>query len=353
MAASSEPSYGLNYQPSPARPYPPPSTTATAADRILPPGGAAERQEEGVGGVGPMVAREALDFDSLRSKLATLEVSQREQEVEIKEERRHVALLCAQHDQANAELKAQNTKLMARSHMLTEQLQSMKQHRDDAIVSAQRLVGVVAPRLGGEALLRWCLAVWARHVAAAKASRKAGTQLIELRQEAFAKARALATSVGSRQVRKTAQLLVMHLLKTNARANKAARAGVTVHFAQTALERAEKERREAASMVAAAMREKEDAMRMQAGGSVAGSVGGSRLSSPASRKTTVPPSVPPSPYAAAAGGGGGGGGARQRRDRGTDRVPQYHPRRHRDGAQTVRGAAEDHRDAHRFHGAAS
>jgi hypothetical protein len=99
----------------------------------------------------------------------------------------------------------------------------------------------------------------------------------------------LATSVGLRASRRTAQVFCFLALRHHAREQRAKRGGVGVHFAAKTLERAEGERREAERAYAMAVRQREDAYRAVASSSLAGSsVGGSLAPS-------VPPSVVPSP----------------------------------------------------------
>ena len=254
---------------------------------------------------------ERIDVNELRMQLEQLEVTQREQDTELREERRQVAMLCAQHDAAAAELRVANNKLKAREYVLTQRADAAEARRDGAVVAARNLFAVGAPRAAHTALLRWCMSMLQRHLEAGRVRRAAAASAAAARVEVYQSARTLVVSAGTRHTRRMAQVFVLHALRANVRARKAERSGVGRHFAKEALVNAEKERREAAEMHAQAVREREAAERAArsartaaAAAAAPGSPGGmSTASSSRGGAGVAASSVPPSPHALAYGQG--------------------------------------------------
>ena len=174
---------------------------------------------------------ELLDFDSMRAELAEVQIAHREQEMQLLEERRSYGALAREHSVAATELRTANNKLKAKEFVLSKQLEEAEAARVDGFYIAQNLAATIAPRHARKSLLAWTMAMMKRNVEHARTQRGIDETMREARLKVHANAKSLVASVGQRTATSTAKLFVMHALKSNVRAKRAERNGVSKHFA--------------------------------------------------------------------------------------------------------------------------
>ena len=203
------------------------------------------------------------DAEAMLTELASAQRARVVQERKLRDERQAYREHLAQQTAAASESNLLINRLKAREFMLNEKLEQSEVLRTKAFQAA-RVLTTSSGRLGyaRRLALLWTFLNLKRNVDRSRAIRTWG-ELKESRLRIFDAARRLATSVGQREARRLAELLVFRVLQLSVRARRAARSGIDVHVAPTILSRAD--RREAACSCDGAVRTEDDAVHLVAG----------------------------------------------------------------------------------------